>query len=281
MKFYYAILSLLLLVIAANGTAINADSTPRGNSVASAAGQRLDDPIPAPIQKGSIRLRLKQIASGLTAPNWAISIPSDPEHLYVGDQDGKLWRINLTTHHKEVFLDFTDVLVPLGAFGSGSFDERGFLGFAFHPRYTENGLLYTCTSEPAGDSSDFSTLPAGATPNHRSVIREWRLNFIRSPLVVEEVRVLLTVDQPQFNHNAGALNFGPDGMLYVAFGDGGGADDRDGQNFAGSPIIGHGSDGNGQNPGNPLGSLLRIDPAGNNSSGRGKYRCYGHYPTRH
>ena len=270
MKFYYAILSLLLLVIAANGTAINADSTPRGNSVASAAGQRLDDPIPAPIQKGSIRLRLKQIASGLTAPNWAISIPSDPEHLYVGDQDGKLWRINLTTHHKEVFLDFTDVLVPLGAFGSGSFDERGFLGFAFHPRYTENGLLYTCTSEPAGDSSDFSTLPAGATPNHRSVIREWRLNFIRSPLVVEEVRVLLTVDQPQFNHNAGALNFGPDGMLYVAFGDGGGADDRDGQNFAGSPIIGHGSDGNGQNPGNPLGSLLRIDPAGNNSS-NGKY----------
>jgi len=59
-------------------------------------------------------------------------------------------------------------------------------------------------------------------------------------------------------------------MLYIALGDGGGADDRDGQNFIDGPMIGHGADGNGQNPSNPLGSLLRIDPLGNNSS-NGKY----------
>ncbi|SFE34253.1 sorbosone dehydrogenase family protein [Nitrosomonas sp. Nm166] len=270
MKFYYSRLPLLLLVIAISGVAFNASSTTIENSVVSAAEKRLDDPIPAPIQKGSIRLRLKQIVSDLTAPNWAVSAPSDPEHLYVGDQDGKLWRINLTNNNKEVFLDFSDVLVPLGISGSGSFDERGFLGFAFHPQYAENGLLYTYTSEPAGDSSDFTTIPSGASPNHRSVVKELRLNSTSSPAVVEEVRVLLTVDQPQFNHNAGALNFGPDNMLYIAFGDGGGADDRDGQDSGGNPIIGHGTDGNGQNPSNPLGSLLRIDPAGNNSS-NGKY----------
>lgn len=243
------------------------------NTSQASTGQRLDNPIPAPIQKGSIRLRLKQIASGLTAPNWAVTALGDPDHLYVGDQDGKLWRINLLTNNKEVFLDLSDLLVPLGTFGSGSFDERGFLGFAFHPQFANNSLLYTYTSEPAAESSDFSTIPPGNSPNHRSVIREWRLNPAntgQSQATVEAMRVLLTVDQPQFNHNAGALNFGPDGMLYITFGDGGGADDRDGQAFAGSPMIGHGPDGNGQNTSNPLGSLLRIDPAGSNS-GNGQY----------
>lgn len=113
----------------------------------------------------------------------------------------------------------------------------------------------------------------GATANHHSVIEEFRaispsLNDL--PESIKQERILLTVDQPQFNHNGGALNFGPDGMLYIALGDGGGADDRDGQNSIEGPMIGHGDDGNGQNPNNPLGSLLRIDPAGNNSS-NGKY----------
>lgn len=262
MKLHYPVLSLLLLTIAANGTEINADSTPPGNLTASTVGQQLNDPIPAPIQKGPVRLRLKQIASGLTAPNWAVSAPGDSEHLYTVDQSGKLWRIDLTSGNK-IFMNFSSLLVPLGISGSDSYDERGFLGFAFHPQYAVNDLLYTYTSEPAGDSSDFSTIPTGTSPNHRSVIREWKLNFSSftpEPAALE-TRMLLTVDQPQFNHNGGALNFGPDNLLYIAFGDGGASDDEG---------IGHGAEGNGQNPGNPLGSLLRIDPAGNNSS-NGKY----------
>lgn len=235
--------------------------------------QRLDDPIPAQIRKGTVRLRLKQIADGLAAPNWAVSAPGDLQHLFVSDQDGKLWRVNLSDNTKSVFLDLSSRLVPLGAFGSGTFDERGFLGFAFHPQYAENGLLYTYTSEPAGEISDFSTIPDGFTANHRSVIREWRLsldNSTQNQAAVLSERVLLSVDQPQFNHNAGGLNFGPDGMLYIALGDGGGADDRDGQEFAGSPMIGHGDTGNAQNTANLLGSVLRIDPAGNNAA-NGRY----------
>lgn len=235
-------------------------------------GQKLEDPIPAPIEKGQMRLRLKPVASGLTAPNWAVPAPGDSEYLYVGDQDGKLWRIRLADGSKEIFLDLSGLLIPLGAFGSDSFDERGFLGFAFHPQYAENGLLYTYTSEPADESSDFSTLPPGTHPDHRSVIREWQLNPDDStlPLTPAQGRILLSVDQPQFNHDAGALNFGPDGRLYIALGDGGGADDRDGQEFTGSPMVGHGADGNGQDTGNPLGTLLRIDPAGNDSA-NGRY----------
>ena len=205
--------------------------------------QSLENPIPASIQKGSVRLRLKPVASGLTAPNWAISVAGDSRHLFVGDQNGKLWRLDLTNNSLELYLDLSDRLVSLGAFGSGSFDERGFLGFAFHPQFTDNGLLYSYTSEPADQPSDFSTIPSGGTANHRSVIREWRLNpanLDQSPAAVESERILLTVDQPQFNHNAGAINFGPDGMLYIALGDGGGADDRDRQKWAGEPIIGHG-----------------------------------------
>ena len=70
MKSLYVMLPLLLLSIATSSIAINANAATIENSALSATEQRLDDPIPAPIQKGSIQLRLKQIADGLTAPNW-------------------------------------------------------------------------------------------------------------------------------------------------------------------------------------------------------------------
>lgn len=236
-----------------------------------ALAKRLDNPIPAAIEKGAVRVRLKPVATRLAAPNWAVSAPGDSEHLYVSDQNGKLWRINLADGSK-LFFDLSTLLVPLGAFGSESYDERGFLGFAFHPQYASNELVYTYTSEPATANSDFSTIPPGGSANHRSAVREWKLNFssFTSEPTTMDTRLLLTVDQPQFNHNGGALNFGPDGRLYIAFGDGGGADDRDGQTFIGAPMSGHGIDGNGQNPANPLGSLLRIDPLGTNSD-NGRY----------
>jgi glucose/arabinose dehydrogenase len=171
-----------------------------------ALAKRLDNPIPATIEKGTIRVRLKTIASGLAAPNWGVPAPGDSEYLYVSDQNGKLWRINLADGSK-LFFDLSALLVPLGAFGSESYDERGLLGFAFHPQYADNKLIYTYTSEPASASSDFSTIPPGGSANHRSVIREWKMNFSKFATEPEpmDVRVLLTVDQPQFNHNAARL----------------------------------------------------------------------------
>ncbi len=232
----------------------------------------LDDPL-APVPQGPVHVLLEVVATGLTAPNWGTSAPGDPDRLFVTDQPGALWAIDLETGAKRVFLDTSALLVPLGIFGPGSFDERGLLGVAFHPDYPSNGLLYTFTSEPATEPADFSTQPPGVDPDCQSVIREWSVPDPGDPDAVVDpgsTRVLLRIDKPQFNHNGGAISFGPDGMLYISTGDGGSADDQDGQDFFGAPAIGHGCAGNGQNPGTALGKILRIDPQGSNSA-NGQY----------
>ncbi len=223
----------------------------------------LVDPIPGPIPMG-VEIQLTQVAGGLVAPNWATYAPGDATRLFILDQVGYLIALDLATGQTNIFHDLTDRLVPLGAFGPGSFDERGFLGVAFHPDFAANGLLYTYTSEPAAGPADFSTIPGGEVADHQSVITEWVVPQPTDPTSVvapTSAHEILRIDQPQFNHNGGALEFDANGYLYIALGDGGGADDVDGQDFIGSPIIGHG-DGNGKNPANPLGAILRIDPTG-------------------
>ena len=219
----------------------------------------LIDPIPKSIKQSGARLSLEPVASGLTAPNWGTSAPGQSNRLFVTDQDGILWSIDLTTGDKLVFADLSGLLVPLGVAGPGTFDERGLLGVAFHPDYQDNGLLYTYTSEPATGAADFRA-PESAVANHESVITEWQVSNPEDPTSVVDPttrRVLLRIEQPQFNHNAGAITFGPDRQLFIALGDGGNRDDQ-------GP--GHGTEGNGQTPSNILGNILRIDPQGNNAA---------------
>lgn len=233
----------------------------------------LADPIPAPIPAGDLHVELETVASGLTAPNWGTFAPGVAGRLFVTDQNGILWSIDLAGGTKTTFLDVSARLVTLGIGGPNTFDERGLLGVAFHPDYQTNGLLYTYTSEPVSGPADFSTMPPNTTPNHQTVITEWQVPNPADPgagVDPGSARELLRIDEPQFNHNAGCMNFGPDGMLYIALGDGGGRDDRDDGLSLGVPIVGHGCQGNGQNIESILGKLLRIDPRGNNS-GNGQY----------
>jgi glucose/arabinose dehydrogenase len=231
-----------------------------------------DDVIVEPIPTSNVQVALETVAGGFVSPVWAINAPGDSRRIFVVDQVGTVTAIKLDPNKNRnipdrlevlnVGADGLDLLVPLGAFGPGSFDERGLLGLAFHPNYQRNGLIYTYTSEPVAGAADFSTIPAGVDANHQAVIREWHVpNQYRTDAVVDphSSRVLLTVDEPQFNHNGGAINFGPDGMLYIALGDGGNADDQG---------DGHAEGGNGQDlsDGNVLGKILRIDPAGSNSA---------------
>jgi glucose/arabinose dehydrogenase len=193
---------------------------------------------------------LRTVADGLTSPVTLASPGDGSGRLFVVDQAG-LIRV-LTPDgalRPEPFLDLRSRMVTLMA----GFDERGLLGLAFHPQYAANGRFFVYYSAPLRAGA-----PAGF--NHTSNISEFRVSPAdpnRADPATE--RVLLQVDEPQFNHNAGTLLFGPDdGDLYISLGDGGGANDVG---------LGHVADwfadnggGNGQDvTQNLLGSILRID----------------------
>lgn len=251
------ILLVLIAIIISSGLVISVPSISQASS--SDAGLLAPAIIP-----GEYAIALEPVADGLTAPNWGTFAPGQLERLYVSDQAGQLWAIDLTDGSKTLFLDVSDRLVPLGIAGPGTFDERGLLGFAFHPDYPSNGHLYTWTSEPVDGLADFSTIPITATADHQAVLLEWEVSAPGNPdsvVITNTVRELLRVDEPQFNHNGGAINFGPDDMLYIALGDGGASDDQG---------TGHGTTGNGQDTQNVLGAILRINPEGTNSA-NGQY----------
>ena len=217
-------------------------------------------PIAERIGPSSIPIDLEIIASGLTAPVDLLPDPQIPDWLYVVDQAGRILVIYQGQLQAEPFLDLTDRIVqPLGILGSfdvNDYDERGLLGLAFHPDYADADKpgyhkAYTYTSEPIQGSADFTIDLPPDQINHQSVITEWQLAAGGLNIDSDSARVLLRIDQPQFNHNGGKIAFGPDGYLYIALGDGGGANDTS---------AGHGDQGNGQNINTVHGSILRIDP---------------------
>ena len=242
-----------------------------------------DQTVFAPIHRGGTRIGLEAVASGFTAPLKGVVAPGEPTRLYVVEQTGQIWAVNLATGAKTPFLDVSSRLVPLGVFGPNTFDERGLLGLAFHPQYASNGKLYTYTSEPnAGAPTFATTLPAGSAADHQNVVAEWQAVSPGNPAAGVNPgsrRELMRVDWPQFNHDGGDIAFGPDGFLYIPMGDGGGADDADGQEFVVAdgalppntvPMVGHQGNGNAQKLNTPLGKILRIDVDSNNAA-NGQY----------
>lgn len=87
--------------------------------------------------------------------------------------------------------------------------ERGLFAVAFHPDYATNGFLFVSYTNNAGDS----------------VVARYAVSADPDAADPASGVVLLTVGQPQSNHNGGQIAFGPDGYLYIGLGDGGGADD--------------------------------------------------------
>ncbi|MBN2133729.1 MAG: PQQ-dependent sugar dehydrogenase [Sedimentisphaerales bacterium] len=217
-------------------------------------------PIAERIGLSPIRIDLEPVASGLTAPVDLVPDPQGSERLYIVDQAGLVRVVDQGQLLEAPFLDVRDRLVqPLGILGSfdeDDYDERGLLGLAFHPGFADpesagHRLLYTYTSELAQTPADFTIDVPADEINHQSVITQWQATSDGGDVDAGSARVLLRIDQPQFNHNGGQLAFGPDGYLYIALGDGGAANDD---------APGHGPDGNGQNLQTVHGSILRIDP---------------------
>lgn len=185
---------------------------------------------------------LELVAEGLAAPI-ALESPRDGSgQLFIADQVGV---VRILTAEGELlqqpFLDLRDRMVRLNQ----GYDERGLLGLAFHPDFAQNQRFFVYYSAPlrSGGHSGW---------DHTSHVSEFSISADdpnRADPASE--RIILQVDQPQSNHNAGQITFGPqDGYLYIPLGDGGGANDTG---------AGHPQGGNGQDRSTLLGSILRIN----------------------
>jgi glucose/arabinose dehydrogenase len=175
------------------------------------------DAVPTEAPEPVVALTLESIVEGLGRPV-AVAMPDDGSgDLYVVEQAGRILRLPGGSGPAEVALDIQDRV------GSKA-NEQGLLGLAFHPAVADNGRLFVDYTDLNGDT----------------VVAEYELRDAR--IRERSERVILNVPQPAANHNGGDLHFGPDGMLYISFGDGGG-----------------GNSGNGQRRDTLLGKILRID----------------------
>ena len=160
-------------------------------------------------------------------PLWIGSPPDGTGRLFVMEQDGRVhWFENRRdVRNAQVALDIRDKVYR-------KHNEEGLLGLAFHPDFSRNRTLF---------------LHYSANGPRRGVVARFRTDSKRSRIDRRSERVVLEQPQPWGNHNGGDLQFGPDGYLYITFGDGG---------AGGDPL------GAGQDLGTWLGSMLRIDVDG-------------------
>jgi len=203
------------------------------------------------IPPGDVVVGLELQCTGVTSPVYATHAGDGSGRLFVVDQAGTIRILDAGSGDcAPVFLDVRDRMVAVNPF----FDERGLLGLAFHPDYERNGRFFVRYSAPREGSAGEPCFGTGRGC-HAEVLSEFRVSADDPDrAVAASERVLLRVDEPQFNHNSGNVAFGPDGLLYFTLGDGGGANDG----LADTPPS-HGPIGNAQNIETLLGAILRID----------------------
>jgi glucose/arabinose dehydrogenase len=186
-----------------------------------------------------------RVASGLSSPLFVTAPPGDFDRVFIVQQGGQIRILNLKTG----VMNSTPFLTVSNLQTGG---EQGLLGLAFDPDYATNGKFYVkCTA------------PGGAFNAGVNQIRQYQVSA--NPDIADNtpanIKIMLSIDQPETNHNGGWIGFSPrtndDHNLYIATGDGGASNDADGG-------VGHiEPGGNAQNKTTLLGKMLRIhvDPA--------------------
>lgn len=170
--------------------------------------------------------KLTLVASGFERPLLVTHAGDGSKRAFIVEQTGRVWVLKDGEISSSPFLDLSDRVTQAVTRG---YSEEGLLGLAFHPDFAENGLLYVSYNDR----------------NNTSIVSRVQLAE-NNPDVADRSteQVLMTLRQPYRNHNGGHIAFGPDGYLYISFGDGG---------SAGDPLD------TGQNPADWYGSILRID----------------------
>jgi glucose/arabinose dehydrogenase len=163
-------------------------------------------------------------AGGFRLPVDLAFLPNAPGVAYVLQQEGQIAVVDNGQVLPQPLLDLTGIAVRDG-------NEQGLLGIALDPLFSQNRTFYLNYTDRRGDT----------------VIASFQTNQNFLTVDPASQKILLQVGQPYANHNGGSLAFGPDGFLYIALGDGGSANDPQ---------------GNGQNLDTLLGKILRIDVRG-------------------
>lgn len=190
--------------------------------VGALAGCGEGDPTPAGPDGPPVDLATEVVTGELESPVHLTAPQGDPR-MFVVELPGRIRVIEDGALLERPFLDISDRVSTDG--------EQGLFSVAFHPDYASNGFFYVDYTDPDGDTR----------------IERYTVGSDRNAADPGSARLLLGVEQPFSNHNGGQVAFGPDGMLYVGMGDGGGAGDPR---------------GHGQDPGTLLGALLRLDVDG-------------------
>lgn len=178
---------------------------------------------PRPTSTLDVELTRVANSRGWTQPLQAVQAPADDDRWYVVERRGVVswFDSSAAGTGTTTFLDITDRADPGDS-------ETGLLGLAFHPNFPDTPEVYVSYIARSGlYESRISRFSADARGADR-----------------DSEEVLVRFDQPTWNHNGGDLKFGPAGMLYAAFGDGGGSGD---------------TYGNGQRTDNIFSSIIRID----------------------
>lgn len=225
-----------LLALAACNASVSPGPSPSGSTpvVASEAPSRPATGVPGPttgsspgasppasFDPGAISVTLEPIANVAGGP-LAFAAPSDGSgRLFVAAKDGRIWILRDGSAARDPLLDLRS-LVSTGG-------EQGLLGVAVHPEFPADPRVFVDYTDVDGNTVVASYWVSATDPDRLDPTTQ---------------ATIITVDQPYPNHNGGAVAFGPDGMLYVSLGDGGGG---------GDPL------GNGQRLDTLLGKVLRID----------------------
>lgn len=197
-------------------------STVRSDQMASFLGRALQiDPLPPPPVPWRVELVMRYLRGG----NTDLQAPSGDDRLFLVTKDGLIRIIDSGALLSEPFLDIrSKVRTEI---------EEGLLGLAFHPDYENNRKFYVFYSDIEGDSQVYEYKTSDSNPN------------LADPATA---RHIITFEQRDgiHNHKAGQIQFGTDGYLYIAVGDG---DDSK----KGDP------NEDGENPHTELATIIRID----------------------